>query len=107
VSGSLKVYLNGQLLTQGTTEDWIELSPSGGTFQFIDAPISGNVITAVYKDNDTSSDSLVTIKLVPIPSTPISSGAFGEFSFDNNFMYMAKGVNEWVRIPIDTSNWSS
>jgi len=54
VSGSLKVYLGGQLQTQGTTEDWVELSPSNGTFQFIEAPIVGDVITVVYNDIETT-----------------------------------------------------
>ena len=34
VSGSLLVYLNGQLQTQGTSEDWDETTPGSGTFDF-------------------------------------------------------------------------
>jgi hypothetical protein len=49
VSGSLTVYLNGQLQTQGTAEDWVETTPSSGTFDFITAPKTGDEITASYK----------------------------------------------------------
>lgn len=48
VSGSLKVYLNGQLQTQGSNEDWVETSPSTGTFTFNTAPASTDLITAEY-----------------------------------------------------------
>jgi hypothetical protein len=47
-SGTLLVYLNGQLLTQGSAEDWTETSPAAGTFSFAVAPESTDEITAVY-----------------------------------------------------------
>jgi len=47
-SGSLEVYLNGQLQTQGTVEDWNETSPESGTFTFVTAPVAGDLITAKY-----------------------------------------------------------
>jgi len=47
-SGKLLVYLNGQLQTQGTGEDYIELSAASGTFQFATAPAIGSKITAIY-----------------------------------------------------------
>ena len=46
-SGSLSVYLNGQLQTQGSGEDWVETNPSAGTFDFITAPVVGNEITVI------------------------------------------------------------
>jgi hypothetical protein len=46
--GTLVVYLNGQLQTQGSSEDWTETSPTAGTFDFIRAPASTDEITAVY-----------------------------------------------------------
>jgi len=49
VSGSLTVYLNGQLQTQGSSEDWVETTPASGTFTFAVAPTTGDEITAVYK----------------------------------------------------------
>jgi len=55
VSGSLMVYLNGQLQTQGTGEDWTETSPGGGTFGFNVAPISGDEITVYYQYATTGS----------------------------------------------------
>ena len=47
-SGSLSVYLNGQLLTQGTSEDWHEAVPASGTFHFTTAPSATDEITAIY-----------------------------------------------------------
>lgn len=49
VSGSLQVYLNGQLQTQGTAEDWQETIPASGTFTFTTAPVLGDEIIATYK----------------------------------------------------------
>ena len=49
VSGSLRVYLNGQLQTQGTSEDWVETTPASGTFTFATAPATGDIIIAVYQ----------------------------------------------------------
>jgi hypothetical protein len=49
VSGSLRVYLNGQLQTQGTSEDWVETTPASGTFTFATAPTTGDIIIAVYQ----------------------------------------------------------
>ena len=46
--GSLEVYLNGQLQTQGALEDWEETSPANGTFTFLNAPVAGDLITAKY-----------------------------------------------------------
>ncbi len=48
ISSSLKVYLNGQLQTQGSAEDWVETSPAAGTFTFSTAPTTGDLITASY-----------------------------------------------------------
>ena len=48
VSGSLSVYLNGQLLTQGSSEDWHEAVPTSGTFHFTVAPEATDEITAAY-----------------------------------------------------------
>ena len=47
-SGTLIVYRNGVAQTAG---EFAELSPSAGTFQFVTAPLSGDVITAVYGVN--------------------------------------------------------
>lgn len=49
ISGSLKVYLNGQLQTQGSAEDWVETSPAAGTFTFATAPATGDLITVSYQ----------------------------------------------------------
>jgi hypothetical protein len=53
-SGTLTVYLNGQLQTQGTAEDWTETSSSAGTFDFITAPLVGDEISATYSLGNTT-----------------------------------------------------
>ena len=47
-SGKLKVWLNGQLQTQGSSEDWVETTPASGTFDFNTAPATGDIITVEY-----------------------------------------------------------
>lgn len=48
VSGKLTVYLNGLIQLQGAADDWVETTPSSGTFNFITAPLTGDIVTAVY-----------------------------------------------------------
>ncbi|RKX66616.1 MAG: hypothetical protein DRP42_02770 [Tenericutes bacterium] len=48
ITGTLVVMLNGQTQSQGTTQDWIEIIPASGTFDFNTAPESGDRITASY-----------------------------------------------------------
>lgn len=49
ITGTLHVYLNGQLQTQGSGEDWVELTPSSGTFGFVSEPLTGDLITVSYQ----------------------------------------------------------
>lgn len=48
ISGTLVVARNGQVLTQGSSNDWVETTPASGTFTFNTAPNTGDVITAWY-----------------------------------------------------------
>lgn len=48
VSGTLTVYLNGLIQLQGATDDWAETTPGSGTFHFNIAPLTGDIITAIY-----------------------------------------------------------
>lgn len=50
VSGTLVVFRNGQLQTQGITPsgDWVENVPASGIFSFNTAPQTGDVLTAIY-----------------------------------------------------------
>lgn len=48
LTGTLMVYLNGQLQSQGSTQDWTETTPASGTFDFTVAPLSGDLITTSY-----------------------------------------------------------
>jgi hypothetical protein len=47
LSGTLGVFLNGQLQTQGV-DDWHEDFPPSGTFHFSTPPIASDIITAMY-----------------------------------------------------------
>lgn len=48
VSGTLKVYLNGQLLIQGSSEAWEETNADLGTFDMVEPPETGDLLTVEY-----------------------------------------------------------
>jgi hypothetical protein len=50
LTGRLKVYRNGSMQIQGTTVsgDWSETLPNSGTFTFATAPMTGDLLTAIY-----------------------------------------------------------
>lgn len=48
VSGTLLVWMNGQLQTQGVGYDWTETYSMSGTFSFATAPIAGDIISCEY-----------------------------------------------------------
>lgn len=60
-TGTLTVYLNGQLQTQGSGKDWTETTPGSGTFTFAVAPESTDEIIAVYQTANLSSDTVVVV----------------------------------------------
>ena len=47
-TGTLEVYLNGQLLSQASGADWSETTPASGTFTFVIAPPTGSIVTVGY-----------------------------------------------------------
>lgn len=47
-TGTLSLYLNGQLLTQGSSEDWHEDTPASGTIHTDYAPVASDELTVVY-----------------------------------------------------------
>jgi len=53
VTGTLMVFVNGQALQQGVSDDWQELSPAGGTFDLTVAPVTGDIITVFYQTANT------------------------------------------------------
>jgi parallel beta-helix repeat protein len=59
-TGTLQVWLNGQLLTQGSSEDWVETTPASGTFTFNTAPPTGSLITVAYQKVVTNSSTVIT-----------------------------------------------
>jgi hypothetical protein len=48
VSGSLQVFLNGVFQALSSSGDWQELDPLSGTFRFLTAPETGDLITVIY-----------------------------------------------------------
>ena len=75
LSGSLSVYLNGQLQTQGSVEDWQETTPASGTFDFTIAPESTDeiVVSYVYSQPATSSSSSSSFVYNEVPSGTVNS----------------------------------
>ena len=63
-TSSLKVWLNGQLQTQGSAEDYVETLPASGTFTFAVAPTTGAQITVEYHKVVTNSTTVVTTATV-------------------------------------------
>lgn len=63
-TGTLQVWRNGQLLTQGSSEDWTETTPGSGTFTFVVAPASTDEITVAYQKVVTNSSTVVTTSTV-------------------------------------------
>lgn len=46
-TGTLRVFVNGVLQQNGAT--WTETTPGSGTFTFVTAPFTGDIITAIYQ----------------------------------------------------------
>lgn len=63
-TGTLKVFLNGQLQTQGTSEDWDETTPASGTFNFNIAPQTGDLITVEYQTQALTGSTVLTTSSV-------------------------------------------
>ena len=61
-TGTLRVYLNGQLQIQGSGQDWVETTPASGTFTFAIAPATGSEITAEYQKVTTNSSTVVATR---------------------------------------------
>lgn len=47
-------------------------------------------------------DGRLIMRIVSVPSTSTSTGAWGEFAFDGNYMYIATGTNVWKRVGLST-----
>lgn len=60
VTGSLRVFLNGQDQTQGSSYDWTETTPSSGTFTFVTAPPTGSIIQTAYTKSSTTTGFAIT-----------------------------------------------
>jgi len=49
LTGKLLVYRNGLAQLQGAGDDWVETVPGSGTFDFVVAPLGGDIITVLYQ----------------------------------------------------------
>lgn len=79
-TGTLQVWLNGQLMTQGSSEDWVETTPASGTFTFNTAPASGSEITVAYQKVVVDSSTVVTTSTV----TELAQDAVGTILVDSS-----------------------
>jgi hypothetical protein len=76
-TGTLTVYLNGQLQTQGASNDWQETTPASGTFTFITAPQTGDIITVQFQTTASAPTSLTTTEIeVDFGTQPVTSKRF-------------------------------
>ena len=50
VSGSLRAFLNGRLVTQWLDDGFNEVDPSAGTFRMKVAPIAGDTLYGFYEE---------------------------------------------------------
>jgi hypothetical protein len=64
LTGKLEVYLNGIIQLQGATDEWVELNPAAGTFEFVTAPPIESIITVSYIIEE------------PVASTPTDNPVF-------------------------------
>lgn len=95
VSGALQVYLNGQLQTQGTGEDWVETSPAAGTFTVDVAPVAGDIITVFYKHSVTATynaDTLDGYEAATLMQNPQVGRGTVEVDFGTGDLYKIKSV---------------
>lgn len=54
IPGDAQVFLLGQLMTLGADNDWVQTSPSSGVIDFVTAPVAGDIITIVYRKNEST-----------------------------------------------------
>lgn len=59
ISGTLQIYLNGLIQLQGASDDWKETTPASGTFTFNTAPLTGDIITAIYRTTGSGSSAAI------------------------------------------------
>jgi len=50
-TGTLMVFLNGLLQIRGAGNDWTETSAAAGTFDFVAAPDTGDIISTLYEED--------------------------------------------------------
>ena len=84
-TGSLKSWINGQLLTQGSSEDWTETTPISGIFDFIIAPLSGDEITVEYQTGDGAFSGNLTADNILINNTVVFASEYDNGNSGDSF----------------------
>ena len=101
-TGSLLVWKNGQLMTQGATADWEETTPASGTFDFVTAPTTGDVITVEYAISAGGTPSpLYSVSEIDFADTPFAVTAT---SGKHIILVDATGGNVDVDLPTAVGN---
>ncbi len=98
-TGTLTVYLNGQLLTQGSSEDWVETTPGSGTFTFAVAPQTGDQVTAYYQKQSTTAASVMLARVITVTSSPLTAGAVA----NTDYVYLVSGTTT-ITLPTAVAN---
>lgn len=93
ITKSLSVFLNGQLQTQGTAEDWIEVSPAAGTFRFNTAPLTGDLITVMYQRVASTSGNADTVDGLHASEFALSSAIREKLTASRTYYVRTDGSN--------------
>ena len=105
ISGSLLVFKNGVLQTQGSSENWIELTPASGTFRINTAPLTGDVIDVYYKSVASTSGNADTLD-------GLHSSAFKSSSFVGCRVYSSANQDnltdtQYTKVNLDTEGFDA
>lgn len=98
-TGTLKVWLNGQLMTQGSAEDWTETTPASGTFTFVTAPATGSLITVSYQRQTTNGGTLQYARQIVNTSVSATVGS----TANTDYVYFITGAHT-MSLPAASGN---
>lgn len=113
-SGKLQVYLNGLIQLQGASNDWQETTPGSGTFNFITAPATNDIITVVYNGAGSGGGSAETVSLdvnqvahgFSIGNVVRSSGINGQYTKSKSDISANSEVTGIVSSVADANNFT-
>lgn len=103
---TLSVYLNGQLQTQGASNDWIPINPDAGTFEFVTAPSSPDEITVVYRE-DVIEDTVASDYNIEDSNNTLSGAINGSNKVFTTFKtYISGTLRVWLNGQLQTQGSS-